>query len=89
MGSERLITYDSIAQWTSASLRRTRVQVRVLLESHNYMPDNLVINHGKTSHPSSERKTCEKCKRVDKWFEEEVTKAGGIDKLIENISMDS
>lgn len=53
------------------------------------MPDNLVINHGKTSHPSSERKTCEQCKRVDKWFEEEVTKAGGIDKLIENISMDS
>lgn len=50
------------------------------------MPDNLIINHGKTSHPSSERKTCKKCQQVDKWFDEEVANAGGINQLIESMS---
>lgn len=50
------------------------------------MPDDAYIVHGKVSHSAKDKNKCDSCKRLDKWFEEEVERAGGIEKLIESMS---
>ena len=47
--------------------------------------DDIYIHHGQETHAFIEKYKCKTCIEVEEWFEAELKKAGGLEKLIENM----